>query len=320
MMDIATGTLGAALLGVLLALLLVVCDRRIRTGADVKQRLGFPTLLDLDGKVDPDVRVRQMQHFANSLRLVAGSDTAVVAVVGVRQSMRSAELAQGLAATASSRRSGAILICADLNADLPKEAEGRRGLVEVLGGQMNARAATIAGAGGLAILPAGNAAGRDPYGLFDPERMVGVVEEVSRGRHFVAIDAPAVLDATESQIVCAAADRVVVVIERGTTRWADLKQAVALLGDVRAQVAGVAIVEPAPRKRPEQAEPAEPDGMVEHAPTYTNGTANHPAPPEARTETLQHVTPAPDPRPRPVSVGSASGNGQNRATDGTGNG
>jgi hypothetical protein len=59
---------------------------------------------------------------------------------------------------------------------------------------------------------------------------------------------------------------------------------------------------------------------VEHTPTYTNGTANHPAPPEARTETLQHVTPAPDPRPRPVSVGSASGNGQNRATDGTGNG
>lgn len=247
--DVAVGAVGGALLGVLAALLLVVLDTRIRTRHDVRQRLGLDTVDEFEKRDPPELRARRVRNLANAFSL---ESKVVVAVVAPRRSPTSARLARELAAVAAARTSQAVLVQADLATDT-----GRPGLVDLLSKGTSVGTAIVTEADGLPVLPTGVVNGHDPYSLIDPGRLVRIVDEVGNGRSLVVVDAPPVLDAAESQVVCATADHVLLVLDRGVTRWTDARDAVNLLKAVRVSVFGVAIDDPEPVPRPQE-EPARP--------------------------------------------------------------
>jgi capsular polysaccharide biosynthesis protein len=213
--DIVAGALGGAVLGVLLATLLAMLDRRLHTRHDLRQRLGLETLADLTGRHrDPESRTRRLANLANALDLDGpvpgpGEPGRTVAVVSARTSARSAELARSLA--------GAL-------------AERRQALRTV---------------DGFRVLPAdgpasdGNGAGSVQAAWFDQ-----LVAQPAGPGPIAVIDAPPLLEAAESQSACAAADRVLLVVERGRSRVADVREALELLGAVRAPVVGAVLVHP----------------------------------------------------------------------------
>lgn len=240
--EIVTGAVGGALLGVLLALLLAVLDNRLRHGDDVRQGLGVETLAELDRKLAPAQRTRKLENLANALSLVSANGPAVVAVAGIRHS--AAEFARELALSGSARRSGTLLVLADLRT--PALRTGR-GLVDVLDRRSDVTATRVVDPDGLLVLRAGDPSGRDPHALIEPDRLVEVVQEASALHGLVVLVAPPLLEASEGQVVCAAADQVILVVERGVSSTADAREALTLLRDVRAPVAGVVVDDPRPQ-------------------------------------------------------------------------
>lgn len=237
--DVLVGALGGGVLGVLVALLLGVTDVRVRTASDLG-RLGLTTLADLDDCGDAGMRARRIGNLVNSLSLVGRSGPVIVAVVAPHGAATSSAFARELAAAARSRRAGALLVRADLRGS-GAVGNGRRGLVEVLVRRADAQRLVIVEPDGLRVLPPGNLAGRDPNVVLEPDRFVEFVGEAGAAAGFVVLDAASICDAPESQVVCAVADHVILVVERAGTRHAQVREAQQRLSEVHAGIAGVVI-------------------------------------------------------------------------------
>jgi Mrp family chromosome partitioning ATPase len=116
------------------------------------------------------------------------------------------------------------------------------------------------------VMPPGNSSG-DPYALFGRDRFADLVRQVTGIADLVVIEAPSIIEAAEGQVICAAADRTILVVEENATRAGDAAEACQILEQVEATVLGVVIIEsPSGRSRP----PA--------------GTSDTPAPPVPATD------------------------------------
>lgn len=239
-LDAVTGAIGGAVLGALVVLLLAVLDRRVGGPADVRQRLDAEPAIELGRKLSAEERTLRTEQLVNRLSLLGSTERTVIAVAGIRAGSTAPVFARQLAAICATRRSGALLVLADLRR---KGYDGRMGLVEVLDGWTGLRS-TLLRIGGLEVLPPGALGARDPYAVFDPRHVVQFLSDAARAHPVVVIDAPPLLDASESQILCAAADQVLVVAEPGQTSLADARRALELLAEVKAKVGGVALVSP----------------------------------------------------------------------------
>ncbi|MFC4949910.1 Wzz/FepE/Etk N-terminal domain-containing protein [Pseudonocardia sp. GCM10023141] len=259
--NIAAGAAGGLVLGLLLALLLARLDDRVRSGDDIRST-GLEPLADLTGLQSAAARVRSVETIVNGLSLVSTGST-VVTVVSPQRGPAGSRFAHELASTFASRRSGSLLIRADLRGSIGASAQG---LVEVLCGRIRMSAAVVIQRTGLTVLPAGNLAGRDPYAVVEPDRFVELVGEAARGYGLIVIDASPLDEAPESQVICAASDRVVVVVERGTASRRHLREAQRLLSDVHARVAGV-VVDAAPAGVPAAREDGDHDDDVDRSVT-----------------------------------------------------
>ncbi|MHA6616961.1 hypothetical protein [Pseudonocardia sp. DLS-67] len=233
---VVAGAFGGAVLGVLIALVISVFDRRVRNAGEVQEVAGVPVLAELSRGDDSGVR---MQGLLNSIT-TAGGATTVVAVVGARRSDGLSAFAHELASAWPARRGGVLHILADLRVSRSGYEE-TPGLVDVLEGRTSLFDAAIARTKGLWVLPPGDAAHIDPYGLADPRLVADVLRDASRAVALVIIEAPPLLEAPESQLICAAADRVIVLVDEERTRSDDLSAAVGLLRTAEAVVAGVVI-------------------------------------------------------------------------------
>jgi hypothetical protein len=265
--DVVAGALAGAVLGVLLALLLALLDRRLRTARDLSQRLGLPTLADLtEAGRDQAGRDRRLANLANTLDANGGRSPRTVAVVAARSGRRSSRIARELAEMFA-HQSEAI-----------RHVDGYRVLLST---------------------------GSSATGGQDPVRPVRFDELVPPTADAVTVvDAPPLLEAAESQTVCATADQVLVVIERGRSRVTDVREALALLAAVNARVAGAVIDSPAsgrqdsPARQRETGNAGGPAGKdasrTPGTPAGPNGTGAFDAPPQP--------TAAAGSRPEPASA------------------
>ncbi|QYN34487.1 hypothetical protein K1T35_39800 [Pseudonocardia sp. DSM 110487] len=299
----ATGAAGGALLGVLIALLLVATDSRVRSGVDVPARLGVEVLADI-ARVAPAERARVVRNLANSLRRGVGAERTVVAVVAPHGSAAARRLARELASAASARRRQAVLVRTDLTTP-----DIRPGFLDALADRAEARDALLAGSDGVLVLPVGRKTGDGAWSLVAPEQVSEILDEIAGGSPLAVLDAPPLLEAPESQVVCAAADRVLLVLEGDTTSWADAREALRLLGQVDAHVTGVVLDKPhfdSPR------EVLHPRNAVQD--TYGDTTADNAGDRYASTEmngdpSTRSAVPTPRPQPwATVPVGAASEN------------
>ncbi len=240
--DIAVGLLAGAMLGVALAILLVATDNRLRTEHDLSQRLGLRTFGDFGAATAAGVRHRVLTSMANELELNNSAGPGkIIAVVSPRRSTRSSALARELAELLAARRTDTLLLLADLQAGQDHSQADRRGLGGVLAGDTNLSKEIVRRPAGYDVLTTGSPSAGDSYLAVEPERLAAVAEQARGAVNVTIVDVPPVLDVAESQLFCANADHVIIVVERGVTRVADLRQAIALLAAVHAPVTGAVI-------------------------------------------------------------------------------
>lgn len=244
LIPVVAGGIGGLALGVLVALGLALLDRKVRTAADVR-RAGLTPLAAIGGEraggsqAEDDPHARAVERLVNSLSLVGGERSQVIAVVGVGRGPAAPRLARSIAMAGMTRRSGAILVRADLRAETT--GRPRPGVVDVLEGRTTVRAASVMDRTGMHVLSAGNLGGRNPHRLVDPEQMVELVAEAGRRSALVVLDTAPPAEAPETQVMCAVVDQVILVVERGSTTRAQLAEAKALLDAVHARIAGVVV-------------------------------------------------------------------------------
>jgi len=238
---------GGLILGIAAALALAGAEDRIASPQEVRQRLGLDTLAVVGGgRSDSSTaqRAEQLKGLANVVSLSDMSQPATLAVTSVRSSRLSAQVAEGVAFYRAQQGQRTLLIRADLDPGRHHPGyPGRPGLGEFLAGRPGMRLQPIVvrdALSGMLVLPAGTARD-DPYSLFAPDRFVDVVEQAGRLADLVVIDAPPVIEAAESQVICASADRTILVLEEGVTRATDAVEARERLERVHVQLLGAVL-------------------------------------------------------------------------------
>ncbi|TWF78967.1 Mrp family chromosome partitioning ATPase [Pseudonocardia hierapolitana] len=234
--DIVSGVFGGAVLGILIALVFAAMDRRVRNAAEVQDAAGVPVLAELRRGDDGSIR---MQNLLNSVT-TAGGATTVVAVVCARRTEGLSAFAHELASAWPARRGGSLHVVADLRSPRPAYDE-MPGLVDVLDGRKSVFDTAVARTEGLWVLPPGDATGLDPYALADPRLVAGVLRDASSAVALVVVEAPPLLEAPESQLLCAAVDQVILLVDAKHARGDDVQKAVGLLRSAEAHVAGIVI-------------------------------------------------------------------------------
>ncbi|MGE3285941.1 MAG: hypothetical protein AB7J32_07530 [Pseudonocardia sp.] len=238
---------GGLILGIAAALALAGAENRITSPQEVRQRVGLDTLAVVGGgssDTSTAQRAEQLKGLANVVSLSDMSQPATLAVTAVRSAKLSAQVAEGVAFYRAQQGQRTLLIRADLDPGRHHPGyPGRPGLGEFLAGRPGVRLQPIVvrdALSGMLVLPAGTARD-DPYSLFAPDRFVDVVEQAGRLADLVVIDAPPVIEAAEAQVICASADRTILVIEEGVTRSADAVEARERLERVHVQLLGAVL-------------------------------------------------------------------------------
>ncbi|MDQ3150886.1 MAG: CpsD/CapB family tyrosine-protein kinase [Actinomycetota bacterium] len=243
---------GGLALGAVAALALAGLANRLDTANDVRERLGVDPLAVVPAVRTARTRRMRAKHLKNLATAVSLSDMnrpAVLAVTAPRSSEVTSQLAGELAAYRAQQGERTLFVHADLDATRRNnDHDGRPGVADFLAGGPGTGLQSMVvpnGPGGILVLPAGNGPA-DPYALFAPERFVNLVQQAGRLADLVVIDAPPLLDAAEGQVVCAAADRTLMVVEQEVTRIPDAIEARELLRRVDATLLGVVIAEAGP--------------------------------------------------------------------------
>lgn len=238
---------GGLILGVAAALALAGAEDRITSPQEIRQRVGLDTLAVISGgRSDSGTaqRAEQLKGLANVVSLSDMSQPATLAVTAVRSARLSAQVAEGVAFYRAQQGQRTLLIRADLDPGRHHPGyPGRPGLGEFLAGRPGMRLQPIVvrdALSGMLVLPAGTARD-DPYSLFAPDRFVDVVEQAGRLADLVVIDAPPVIEAAEAQVICASADRTILVLEEGVTKASDAVEARERLERVHVQLLGAVL-------------------------------------------------------------------------------
>lgn len=238
---------GGLILGAAAALALAGAEDRVVSPQEVRQRVGLDTLAVVSGgRSDSSTsqRAEQLKGLANVVSLSDMSQPATLAVTSVRSSRLSAQVAEGVAFYRAQQGQRTLLIRADLDPGRHHPGyPGRPGLGEFLAGRPGMRLQPIVvrdALSGMLVLPAGTARD-DPYSLFAPDRFVDVIEQAGRLADLVVIDAPPVIEAAEAQVICASADRTILVLEEGVTKSSDAVEARQRLERVHVQLLGAVL-------------------------------------------------------------------------------
>lgn len=301
--DIVSGAAGGAILGMLLALLLAASDRRMRTADEVRDATGLPVLAELGRGQDASTRTR-LRNLLNGMAAAESGATPVIAVACVRSSRGASALAAELVSAWSARRGGALHVLADLRIPRP-EYNGSPGLVDVLQGRSDVSAAAVTRPDGQRVLPPGNVVDVDPYTVTETQALAKVFEEASGSAGLVVLEAPPILDAPESQSICAVADQVILVIDGGRTRLDDLEKAIGLLAAVEAEVVGI-VIHRADARRAEEPPPVTVGSALANRGLTSPLVAPVPVEDDG-PDAAASQRPSPQPR---NGVGAASSNGQ----------
>jgi succinoglycan biosynthesis transport protein ExoP len=239
--NVALGLAGGLILGCLAALGFATVENRLATADEVRDQLGLDTLAVIPGgrsKPAARDRAQQMKRLANLVSLSDLPRPVTVAVTVPRATPGTSQVAQGIAAYRASQGERTLLIKGNLH---EQQSQRLPGVAEFLAGPPGIGLDGIvlrSRIPSMQILPAGNAPS-DPYALFARDRLAHLVEHAKRIADLVIIECPPINEAAESQVVCATADRVVLVIEQDATRAADAAEACQLLEQVDATLLGV---------------------------------------------------------------------------------
>jgi polysaccharide biosynthesis transport protein len=244
--NLVLALLGGLILGSVAALGLASLDDRLSTPQEVRERLDLDTLAVIHatgGSAQKSgLRAQRLKGLANVVNLSDLSRPATLAITTPRAFIGKSQVASGLASFRALQGERTLLLQTDLHQNTYDD-DDRRGVVDFLATRRTLsleRMVVSSGRGGVMVIPAGRSQ-EDPYALFARDRFGDLVEQATNIADLVVIDAPAIIDAAEAQVICAAADRTILVLEEGITKARDAQEACQLLEQVGATILGVVL-------------------------------------------------------------------------------
>jgi hypothetical protein len=203
----------------LVALIMGRLDNRVRRPEDIEV-VGVP-VVDIHSQVDQ----ASVQLLRSELELSGvGTRLAVIAVTRATRHEGSSGLALALARTFAGVGTATILVSADLRGRSLREQEGLSALLDGTATSMP----LIGLEEHLMWLPEGTSNAL-PETLFSAPRVERIVRDLRDVAGVVVIDAPAVLEDSETLPLIACADIVLLTVRPGATRWNPLGSAVSLI-------------------------------------------------------------------------------------------
>lgn len=245
--DLTLAIVGGLILGCAAALGFAALENRLATVHEVREQLGLDTLAVIHGGRGSSAE--RFKQLANIISLSDLASPAVIAVTAPRGAASVAWIAEGLAFYRAIQHERTLLVRADLHGAAPTDKDGSggpgnpRGVADFLAGVDRAGLDGLPRPGDngrMQVMPPGTSFG-DPYELFAPDRFADLVIRAKAVADLVVIQAPPITEAAEAQVICAAADRTILVIEESATRVTDAAEACQMLVQVEASILGVVI-------------------------------------------------------------------------------
>jgi capsular polysaccharide biosynthesis protein len=233
--NIALGSAAGLLLGVLAAVGMAAVSRRIRTSAELLEKTGIEPLVEVPGgrsRQATRVREDQLCTLANILGAQISSKSTVMALIDSRGAQGAAEIAGDLAKVLAQQEFKTILVPrgapqADGNA-VTDDALRERRLTPVLrDGEVET----------LKILARG-AFFANQHSHMTRARIAVVLDKLRGSADAVVLVAPSITETPDAQLLCAAADLTIVVVDARSSRADDVTSVVSALERVGAFVLG----------------------------------------------------------------------------------
>ena len=253
--NLGLGLVGGLLVGAVVALVLAISDRRLRSVGDIERVIGRPVL----GVVGRAGGARRATGLADSitvgepLRAIRTNLTFVgsrgegmtFAVASARSDENSTAALLGVAKAFA--EIGAKVVVIDANFAAPKAAVMFRvsrsiGLIDAL--VSNAKVSDIAVAtnvSGLDVIPPGNASIDTPSRLLGTIQMKQLVDELAATYDVVLFDVAPLLVAADAAMLSSLTDGVVLVAGAGRVNSAELSSAIDILTNLEVPVTGVIV-------------------------------------------------------------------------------
>jgi polysaccharide biosynthesis transport protein len=239
---------GGLILGCAAALGLASLENRLTTAHEIREHLGLETLTVIPGgrsSSDGRIRIERLKQLANIVSLRDLDRPPVIAVTAPQKSASTAWIATGLAFYRAIQNERVLLIHADLHGATGADNHSlgnRPGLADFLAGHR-------VGLDGLLwrgnddrmwVMPPGTPS-LEPHALFAREPFTDLLTRAKAIADLVVIQAPAIIESAETQIICAAADQTILVIEDSTTRVTDAREACQMLAQIDVSILGVVL-------------------------------------------------------------------------------
>lgn len=251
---LGAGFLFGVALGYLIALLRSRYDTKIRTGADIEERVDASVLgilpdaagiQNLEFSLEDDFRTREaLRKIRTNLRYAnVDKETRSLVVTSSTMGEGKSSVATFLAGVMAEAGMEVLLIDTDLRRPTVAtkfKVDGSLGLTQVLAGITNLeQAVQRTSIKGLSIMPAGEVPA-NPSEVIGSKRMQDLVSYLSK-RYFVILDAPPVLPVTDAILLSRICDGVMVVIAAGKTTYQQVETVIESIRNVNGKVLGTVL-------------------------------------------------------------------------------
>jgi polysaccharide biosynthesis transport protein len=268
------GLLGGLVFGCALALVVGAFDNRLVAAHQVRDKLGLDMLATVGRgerrRPDEKARAEELRRLTTVVNLSDFATPLIIAVASPREFPGRGEVAEALARNRARQGERTLLIRTE-----ERDPMGRTGLTDYLaapsGTPLGGYPAST-DVRGLQELPAGSLTDPDIFALYNPERVVELLEQARTVADLVVVDCPPLLAGAEGPLISSAADHTILVLAEGATRVPDAVEARKVLDRVHANVLGAVLARPRPKIRPSDA-PSTPGGSAADAPKAADGTA-----------------------------------------------
>jgi capsular polysaccharide biosynthesis protein len=239
--NVALGAAAGILLGVLAALGMAAVSTQVRNSAELLEKTGVEPLVELpSGGSRPVRRMREdrLRTLANILSIDVSSKSTVVALIDSRGVEGARDIADRLAKLLAQQEYRTVLV----HAEEARQAEENTGFDDVLRDSGMVRVLLKDGeVDTLKILPRGGLFANH-YSRFTRARIGAVLDELRPGADAVILAAPSLADTPDAQLLCAAADLTIVVVDARSSRADDVSSVVGVLERAGADVLGAVLI------------------------------------------------------------------------------
>jgi len=241
--NLVLGAAGGLVLGILAALGMAALSTRLRNSADVRDMTGIEPLVEVPaaGSIGLDrLRENRMRTLANIISLQDLPKSTVVALTDIRGVRGARDLAEAQAKLSAQLGYRTVLVYADNDAS---QAALGAGFNDALLDSSRVHSLMKDGeVESLKIVPSGSVVA-DRYSRMTRERILSVFDELRTCADTIVVVAPSIADATETQLVCAAADLTILVVAKGSSRAGDVTSAAEALADAHAVLLGAVLID-----------------------------------------------------------------------------